>query len=70
MKKKIVASMVTVAVVLSLTACGKAFKCDICGQEKTGKSYTETIFGEEVTYCKDCHDALEELGNELKNMFN
>ena len=70
MKKKIVASFLTVAAVLSLTACGKAFTCDICGEEKTGKSYKETVLGVEVTYCKDCHDLFEEVGNELKNMFN
>ncbi len=70
MKKKIVASLLTVAAVISLTACGKAFKCDICGEEKTGKSYKETVLGTEVTYCKDCHDQLEELGKELNNMLN
>lgn len=69
MKKKIMVSLVTVAAVLSLTACGKAFKCDICGEEKTGKSYTGTILGEEVTYCKDCRDGFKELEKELKNMF-
>ena len=70
MKKKIMALLVTVAVVLSLTACGKAFECDICGEEKTGKSYKGTIFGEEVTYCKDCRDGFEELEKELKDLFN
>lgn len=70
MKKKIVASLLTAAMVLSLAACGKTFKCDICGGEKTGKSYTQTIFGEEVVYCKECHDKLEEVGNELKNILN
>lgn len=70
MKKRLVASLLTVAAVFSLTACGKTFTCDICGEEKTGKSYTETVLDVKVTYCRDCHDKLEELGNELKNMFN
>lgn len=70
MKKKIVASLLTVAAVLSLNACGKAFKCDVCGEEKTGKSYKENVFGVEVTYCKECHDSFEALGNMLENMLN
>ncbi len=68
MKKRVIASLLTVAAVLSLSACGKAFKCDICGEEKTGKSYKETVFGAEVTYCKECHDAFEEVGKELQNL--
>lgn len=70
MKKKIAASLLTVAAVLSLAACGKTFTCDICSKEKTGKSYTETVLGVEVTYCKDCHDQLEEVGRQLQNMLN
>lgn len=61
MKKKIIALLLTVTTVISLTACGKPFTCDICGEEKTGKKYKETVFGEEVVYCKDCKEAMEEL---------
>lgn len=61
MKKKIIALLLTVTTVISLTACGKPFTCDICGEEKTGKKYTETVYGEEVTYCQDCKEGLEEL---------
>lgn len=70
MKKRVIASLLTVATVLSLAACGKSFTCDICGEKKSGKSYKETILGQDVLYCKDCHEAFEELGNVLKNLFN
>lgn len=61
MKKKIIALLLTVTTVISLTACGKPFTCDLCGEEKTGKKYTETVYGEEVTYCQDCRKELEEV---------
>ena len=49
--------------VLGLAACGGGkFTCDICGQESSGKKYTEEIFGEKITYCKDCKEGLEALG--------
>lgn len=70
MKRKITASLLIVLTVLSLAACGKAFTCDLCGEEKTGKSYTESVLGTEITYCKDCHDELEALGNELKGLLD
>lgn len=61
MKKKIMALLLTAAAVVSLTACGKPFTCDICREEKTGKKYKETVLGVEVTYCQDCYDELSEL---------
>lgn len=63
MKKKIIALLLTVTTVISLTACGKPFTCDICQEEKTGKKYTETVLGEKVTYCQDCREDMEELIN-------
>ncbi len=66
MKKKVMALLLTVFTVASLTACGSPFTCDICGEEKTGKKYTETVLGEEITYCQDCYDDLKELGDMLK----
>ena len=53
MKKKMIALLLTVTTVISLTACGKPFTCDLCGEEKTGKKYKETILGTEITYCQD-----------------
>lgn len=68
MKKKLIALLLMVATVAALTACGEPFTCGICGEEKTGKSYTETVMGVEITYCKDCHDELEELSRELDGL--
>lgn len=59
--KKILFTMLLVAtLVLTLTSCGK-FTCALCGEEKSGKRYTEEVLGQEVTYCKECHDSLEDL---------
>lgn len=66
MKKKMIALLLTVTTVISLTACGKPFTCDLCGEEKTGKKYEETVFGTEITYCQDCYNDLKELSNMLK----
>lgn len=64
MKKKITAVLLTVATVLSLTACGK-FTCDMCGQEKSGKKHTESLLGQEITICDDCYKGVEDLANTL-----
>ncbi len=61
MKKKIMALLLTAATVISLTACGKPFTCDLCNEEKTGKKYKETVYGEEIVYCQDCYDDLKQL---------
>ena len=45
-----------------LCGCGK-FECDICGEEKSGKKYKDEVFGQEVEYCKDCKEDLEDLGD-------
>lgn len=61
--KKFVALLMLVIVVATLfCGCGK-FTCDICGEEKTGRKYTEEIMGEKISYCKDCKEDLEALGN-------
>lgn len=62
MKKFVALLMLVVIVATLLCACG-SFKCDLCGEEKSGKKYTEKLAGETITYCKDCKDALEDLGN-------
>ena len=59
--KKLIMLVAMVAVFSTLLcACGK-FKCDLCGKEKSGKKYKEEVMGQEVVYCKDCHDELEDL---------
>ena len=65
MKKLISLIALIATLTVLLCACGK-FECDLCGKEKSGKKYKETVFGEEVVYCGDCKDALEELAD----MFN
>lgn len=63
MKKRIMALLLTALTIVSLTACGEPFTCDICGEEKTGKKYSETILGEEITYCHDCYKEIKEFIN-------
>lgn len=65
MKRKIAMLFVIVLTMLTLTACGK-FECDFCGKEKSGKSYTVSMWGEESVICKECKDGI----NEMKNMFD
>jgi len=69
MKKKIIITLTVVTVMMSLTGCGK-FKCDICGQEKSGKSYSVEVFGQQATLCKDCYDEMKELQEELQDLFD
>ena len=62
MKKMGRFTVLVVLTALLLCGCGK-FRCDFCGEEKTGKKYTGDLFGQEVEYCKDCKEGLEALGN-------
>lgn len=65
MKKLICLLLVIVVMATMLTACGK-FECDLCDEEKSGKKYTGEVLGQDVTYCQDCHEDLEELNNAFK----
>lgn len=67
MKKKVTVLLLTVATVLSLTACGK-FTCDGCGKEKSGKSYKVTVLGQEMTVCKDCKKEVDEAKDALNQL--
>ncbi len=61
MKKKMMLGIAGITAILSLSACGE-FECDMCGEEKTGKSYTVTVLGdEEMTICEDCYQTVKEL---------
>lgn len=60
MKKKITAMMLAMVAAVSLTACGK-FTCDICSEEKSGKQYKAVVMDEEVVYCQDCKDMMDEV---------
>ena len=59
MKKKIISAILLLGTVF-LMACG-SFTCDLCGQEKNGKKYEYSLFGEKGTICKDCYKGLQEL---------
>lgn len=59
MKKKVMAVLLTLITVISLTACGEPFTCGICGEEKTGRKHKEVILGAEITCCQDCYNDLK-----------
>lgn len=64
MKKKIAALFLVTLAMVALTACGK-FTCDLCGQEKGGKSHKTEILGQEAVLCDDCYTEMQELQNLL-----
>jgi hypothetical protein len=66
MKK--IALLMALVMLLSVLLCGciASFECDICGEDVFGRKYTEEIFGEEIVYCSDCKEDMEEL----KDYFN
>lgn len=60
--KKNIATITLIVLLLSLAACGnKSFKCNVCNEEKDGKSYKSQLMGEEVTVCEDCYKSMSEL---------
>lgn len=60
--KKVVTTITLFLLLLSLAACGgKSFKCDMCNEEKTGKSYKSQLMGEEITICEDCYKEMNEF---------
>lgn len=67
MKKFISVSVILLAL-LSLCSCGK-FVCDICGEEKVGKYEKDEILGQEIYYCKDCYEDLENIASGLEGIF-
>lgn len=48
--------IVSVLIVFCLASCG-TFKCDMCGQEKNGKSHSAS----DMTVCDDCYNSLNSL---------
>lgn len=69
MKKIIIAILALSALVVGMTACGK-FTCDLCGEEKTGKKHTEEFLGEELVYCNECYEGMEDVGDALGDLFD
>ncbi len=71
MKKKL-ARVAAVAGIVTLMAVGfagcKKVECDFCGEEK--KCKTEEVFGEEMNICKDCEKDMEDLAEDMKDLFD
>ena len=65
--KKLAVILLVAVIALSLAACSK-FKCDLCGEEKFGKVNQTTFLGQDMQYCNDCKDDLQEFADALKNM--
>ncbi len=65
--KKITLILLAAVMALSLAACGK-FKCDFCQEEKFGKINKTTIFDQEMQYCNDCKEDLQDLAEDLKDL--
>ena len=62
--KKVFALVILAGLLLTLTACGKKFTCDLCMQEKSGKQHTSESMGVKVTVCDDCYKEINAmLGN-------
>lgn len=62
MTEKIIAIGCLALLVLCLSACtGKTFECDLCSEEKSGKSHTTEFMGQSVTICDDCYKELSSL---------
>lgn len=58
--KQIITAVTAIVLLLYLAACGsKTFTCELCKEEKTGKSYETTVWGEELTICEDCYKELK-----------
>lgn len=57
--------LITILSLLGLTACGsKIFECDICNEERSGKSYKSQLMGDEITICEDCYKNMNDfIGN-------
>ena len=76
MKRKITLLLALATMVGALAGCGK-FTCDICGQEKSGKSYKSEFLGQEIVMCQDCkddfdaiQDGFEDITDGLSDLFN
>lgn len=64
--KKVIAILSIAAVVF--TACGaNKFKCDFCGEEKTGTPNKFELLGQEYKICDSCQ---KELDNTVEGVWN
>ncbi len=61
MKRIIALALAGIMAAGMLISCGKKFECEMCKQEKSGKSYE--MMGSVI--CKDCYKGFEALGDLL-----
>ncbi len=57
------------ACILVLSGCASKFKCDMCGEEKTGKQYKGNIYGNSVTICEKCNATLNSVSDSMNSLF-
>lgn len=58
MRRKMTLALVMIPVLSSLTACGRS-TCNLCGNEKSGRSHKTAVFGQEIMICNDCYSDLK-----------
>ena len=63
-KKVLLVASAVLVVALGVVGCKKTTECDGCGKEKKCSKYE--ILGEEVWFCDDCGEGVEEVKDALK----
>lgn len=67
--KKIISlalACLTLISTLAFAGCGETFKCDMCGETKTGKKISMEVDGKVVAnMCSDCDKELSKALGEL-----
>ena len=64
--KKLVCVLLCICLLAALFAgCIAYFECDLCGEETFGIKHTGELMGEEVEYCDDCKEDMEELKDQF-----
>ena len=57
MKKVITMALAATLAATLFAGCSLLpYTCDVCGEMKMGRKYTQKILGEKYHYCKDCKD--------------
>lgn len=67
MKRLIAVVALVMVMAVMMTACGK-FKCALCREEKFGIKHETTVLGQEIVYCSDCAESLDNLSDSLDSL--
>lgn len=59
---KIIMLLCALSLLLCLCGCGEKYKCQLCGDEKSGKGNEYTVGGETYILCDECYEPFEEAG--------